>query len=94
MIEAADQVEEQLAAAVGKGQITQLVEDDEIDARELLGQPAGAPRAGLGLQLVDQIHDVEEAATGAVADAVGGDGDSQMRLAGSGAPDQDGVARW
>ena len=53
LVEAADQVEEQLAAAVGKGQIAQLVEDDEVDPGKLLGQPASVPGADLGLELVD-----------------------------------------
>ena len=39
-----------------------------------------------------RVHDVEEASPGAVADAMGGDGDGQMRFAGAGSSDQDGVA--
>ena len=46
-------MEEQLAAAVGKGPIAQLVEDDEVNLGELLGQPVDAPCAGFGHQLVD-----------------------------------------
>ena len=51
--------------------------------------PAGA---ALGLEPVDQIDDVEEAAARAAADAGARDGDRQMRLAGAGAADQHDVA--
>ena len=54
--------------------------------------PALAAGTALGLELVDQIDDVEEAAAGAVADAGPRDGDGQMGLAGAGAADQDDVA--
>jgi hypothetical protein len=43
-----------------KGEIARLVQDDEVEAHQLFGQPPGATSAGLGFQLVDQIHDVEE----------------------------------
>ena len=48
----------------------------------MIGKPALPSIAGLGLQFVDQIDDVIEAAEGAVADAATADGDSQMGLAG------------
>ncbi len=54
-------------------------------------RPCLPPRC-LGLEPVDQIDDVEEAAARAVADQRPGNGDGQMRLAGSGAADEDGVA--
>ncbi len=34
-IESADQVKEELAADLGKGQIAEFVEDDEVKAREI-----------------------------------------------------------
>ena len=37
-IESADQVEEELAADLGKGQIAEFVEDDEVKAREIFGK--------------------------------------------------------
>ncbi len=49
LVEAADQMEQQLAAGLGEGQIAQLVEHDEIDAGELLGELARSTGAGLGL---------------------------------------------
>ena len=92
LVEAADQVEQELAAGLGEGQVAELVEDDEVHPREVVGHAALAAGAALGLELVDQVDDVEEAAAGAVADAGPGDGDGQMGLAGAGAADQDDVA--
>src|SRR5919106_3472534 len=54
-IEAADQVEQQLAAGLGERQIAELVEDDEVDAGEVVGDAALAAGAGLGLELVDEV---------------------------------------
>jgi len=85
-------VEQELAAGLGEGQVAELVEDDEVHAGEVVGHAALAPGTGFGLELVDEIDDVEEAAAGARADAGPGDGDGQMGLAGAGATDQNGVA--
>jgi len=41
LIEAADQMEEELAAGLGEGLVTELVEDQEIKAAEEVGQPDG-----------------------------------------------------
>jgi hypothetical protein len=52
-----------LAAGLGEGQVAAFVEDDEVEAAEVIG---GAPlTAGscLGVELVDQIDSIEEAAT-------------------------------
>jgi hypothetical protein len=43
-------MEEQLAAGLGEGQLAELVDDDEIDAAELVAEPAGAPRAEFDLR--------------------------------------------
>jgi hypothetical protein len=53
----------------------------EVEAHQVFGQPPGATSAGLGFQLVDQIHDVEEAAPGSVADDGPRNGDGDMGLA-------------
>jgi hypothetical protein len=42
-----------------------------------------APGTAFGLELVDQVDDVEEPAAGTVTDAGAGDGDRQMGLAGA-----------
>ena len=50
----------------------------------MIGDAALAAGAGLGLEFVDEVDDVEEAATGATADQGAGDGDGKMALAGAG----------
>jgi hypothetical protein len=54
-----------------------------------LALPAGA---GFGVELVDQIDDVEEAAASAAADAGADDRDGDVGLSGAGAADEDRVA--
>ena len=49
LVELADQVEEQLAAGLAEGQIAEFVEDDEVMAQQILGDPPA--RAG-GLLLL------------------------------------------
>ena len=92
LVEPADQVEEELATGLGEGQIAQFVEDHEVEAAEEVGDPALAPVSPLGVELVHQIDDVEEAPSGAVADARADDARGEMRLAGARAADQDQVA--
>ena len=62
LVEPADQVEQQLAAGLGEGQIAEFVEDDEVEAREIIGDAALASGARLGLEPVDEIDGGEEAA--------------------------------
>ena len=68
LVELADQVEQQLAAGLAERQIAEFVDDDEIVAQQLLGQPAAAAGGLLLLELIDQIDQVEEASPGAGAD--------------------------
>ena len=91
LVEAADQVEEELSAGLGEGQITQFVEDDEVETSHVVGKPSLLAATGLGLKPVHQIDDVVEAAAGAAADERTGNGDGEMGLAGSGAADEDHV---
>ena len=92
LVEPADEVEQKLAAGLGKGQISELVQDDEVHPGQMLGKPALPSVAGLDLEAVDEIDHVVEAATGTGSDAAPGDCDGQMGLAGAGAADQDDVA--
>jgi hypothetical protein len=85
-------VEQQLAAGLGEGQIAEFVENDEVHAREIVGHATLAAGAGLGLELVDEIDDVEEAPARAGTDAGAGDRDGEMGLAGPGAADEDDIA--
>ena len=59
-VELADEMEEQLTAGLAEGQISKLVDDDEIVAQQLLRQsPAFADRLFL-FQLIDQIDEIVE----------------------------------
>src|SRR5690606_31071584 len=67
-VELRDEVEEQLPAGLGEGQIAEFVEHDEVEPGQMIGNAPLSPGAGLGLQPVDQIDHVEEASTSTVAD--------------------------
>jgi hypothetical protein len=71
-------VEQQLTAGLGERQITELVENKEVEPGEAIGDTALPPGAGFSLQPVDQVDCGMEAATGAGADAGAGDGDRKM----------------
>jgi hypothetical protein len=79
-IDGADQVEEELAAGLRERQIAELVENQDVEPGEPIGDTALPPSAGFGLQPVDQVDRGLEAATGAGADAGAGDGDRKMAL--------------
>ena len=66
-VEFADQVEQQLAARLAERQIAEFIDDDEIVAQQLLGQPATTTGGLLLLQLIDEIDQIEEASSGAGA---------------------------
>ena len=40
LVETADQVEQELPAGLGEGEIAEFVEDDEVEAREIIGEPS------------------------------------------------------
>ncbi|MBB4363514.1 hypothetical protein GGD65_004559 [Bradyrhizobium sp. CIR18] len=44
--------------------ISELVQDDEVHPGQMLGKPALPSVAGLGLQTVDEVDHIVEAATG------------------------------
>ena len=85
-------MEQQLSAGLAERQVAELIDDDEIVAQQLLGEPAAATGGLLLLQLIDQIDQVEEAASGASTDDRRGDGDAQMCFTGAGATDEDRIA--
>ncbi len=84
LVEPADQVEEKLAARLGEGQISEFVENDEVHAREIFRDAALSGSTPFRLELVDEVDDVKETATGPGADAGSGNGDRQMRFASTG----------
>lgn len=91
-VKAADQMEEQLTAGLGEGQIAQLIEDDEVQPGHVVGEPTLLAAAGLCLEAVHEVDDVVEAAAGAVANEGAGNGDGEMGLSGARAADQDHIA--
>ena len=60
--------------------MAQFVEDDEVQARQMIGEPALTSVPRFGLEAIDQIDHVLEAAARTGADAASGNGDSQMGL--------------
>jgi hypothetical protein len=91
-VEAADHVEQKLSASLSERQIAKLIEDDEVEAGEIIGEATLAARPSFGLKPVDQIDGVEEPATRSGSDTTARDRHRQMRLARSGPADQDDVA--
>ena len=59
LVEAADQVEQQLAAGLGEWQIAQFVENDEVEAGEIIGKPTLSARSALGFEAIDEIDGVD-----------------------------------
>ena len=92
LIEPTNEVEQELAAGLGEGQIAEFVEDDEVHTRQMIGETTLPSVTGLGLEPVDEIDHVVEPAAGAAADAASGNGDGKICLAGAGPADQHGVA--
>ena len=72
-VEAADEMEQQLSAALREGQIAEFVESDEVHACQVIGKVALTVCTGLCLEPVDEIEHIEEAAARAGADATAGD---------------------
>ena len=60
LVETADQVEQQLAARLRERQITQLVEDDEVEAREMVGKPTLSAGSALGFKAIDEIDELKK----------------------------------
>ncbi len=49
-------MEQQLPARLREGQITQLVEDDEVETGEIVGESSLAIGAGLGFEPIYEIE--------------------------------------
>ena len=78
LIKAADQMEEQLAAGLGEGEVAEFVEHDEVEPGQVIGEPSLPAAAGFALQPVDEVDDGVETAACAAADASARDGYRQM----------------
>jgi len=70
-----------LAAGLGEREIAEFVEDDDVEASEIVGDASLASGSTFGLELIDEIDGGEEAPERSSADATPRDGDGQMRLA-------------
>src|SRR3974377_2596953 len=60
LVEPADEVEQELSAGLREWQIAEFIEDDEVHARQMIGDTALPSIAGLGLRPVDEIDNVVE----------------------------------
>jgi hypothetical protein len=66
---------------LGEREIAEFVEDDDVEASEIVGDASLAFGSTFGLELIDEIDGGEEAPARSSADATPRDGDGQMRLA-------------
>ena len=80
-VELADQVEQQLRAGLAERQIAEFVDHDEIVAQQSLNDASAFSRRLFLFELIDEIDEVEEAASRPLADDRRGDGDRQMGFA-------------
>ena len=74
LIELADEMKQQLSAGLGEGEVSELIEDDQIAPAQLVGGAPLVAGPGFGIEVIDQIDDVVAAGPGAVADASAGEG--------------------
>jgi len=77
---------------MSEGQIAELVEDHEVEARQIIRDSSLTTVTRLSLEPVDEIDYVEEATPGAAADTGPGDRDGEVALAGPRATNQHGIA--
>ncbi len=94
LVQPAEEVEQQRSSGLTEGQVSQLVENDRVHARQACGDaPCVALRLFL-LQRIDQVHDGVEAHALAVAgDAGHSKSRGQVALAGAGSADENNVVR-
>ena len=92
LIEPADEMEEQLPAGLREGQVSEFIEDQEVEAAEDVRHAPLTIGTRLGIELVDEIDDVEEPSPRTTPDAGAGDADGEMGFARAGTADQNQVA--
>ena len=54
-------MEEELSASLGEWQVTEFIEDQGVEAAEQIGGASLAIGTGLGIELVHEVDDVEDA---------------------------------
>jgi hypothetical protein len=85
-------MKQQLAAGLCKGQVTEFIQNQQVDAAECVGGPALPAQLDLRFQLVDEVDGIEEACLPAGADAMASDTDGDVGLPGSSAANKDNIA--
>src|SRR5262249_45969404 len=63
LVEPADQMEQELAAGLSERKIAEFVENDEVEAGEIVGHPALTTLTAFAFEPVDEIDGGEEATT-------------------------------
>src|SRR5689334_11298219 len=91
-VEAADQVEQQLATRLCKRQVAELVEDHEIDPHQPVGDAALTVELSLGFELVGEVDGVEKACLLTGSDDIPRNGYGDVRLPRAGSTDEDNIA--
>ena len=80
LIKLADEVEQQLPSRAGERQITELVEHDQVEPRQLRRQGPALADPGLLFEACHQIDGVEVAGASAPSHDIGGDRDGEVGL--------------
>jgi len=78
---------------LGEREITKFIEDDDVEASEIVSDASLSSGSTFGLELIDEIDGGEEPPARTSVDAASRNGDGQMRLACARSPDEDAVAR-
>ena len=89
LVEAREQVEQEIAAIARDRQVAELVKNHEVSPAHGIGEASLASVVMLAFEHVGEFDDIEEAAAGPVADAAARDRHREMRLPGPGSADQE-----
>src|SRR5690606_21186644 len=92
LVELRDEMGEQLPASLSEGEIAGVIEHDEVEPGQVVGDTTLATGAALDPEVVDPINDTEEPTPRTVADERTSYGDGQMRLSRAGSADHSDVA--
>src|SRR5271163_4291957 len=81
-----------MTAGLAEREIAEFVDDDEIIAQQILGEPPAAAGGFLLFELIDEIDQIEETSPGAGANDRRSHADAKMGFARACAADEDRVA--